>query len=77
VNVRSVCIETKDRDSSGHVTITETDFFSLDSTVAGHSAYSIWSLTLAASAFKRYVGAEIDGNKSSMPLQELEAIPSR
>jgi hypothetical protein len=76
VNVTSVYIETEERDSSGHVAITETDFFSPDSTVAVNPAYSIWSLTLAASAFKRYVGAEIDGIKSSMPLQELETLSS-
>ncbi|KAJ6600581.1 hypothetical protein DFH09DRAFT_1070371 [Mycena vulgaris] len=44
VNVTSVYVETQARDSSGHVAITETNFFLPDSTVAVNSAYSIWTL---------------------------------
>ncbi|KAJ7677545.1 hypothetical protein B0H17DRAFT_111783 [Mycena rosella] len=79
VNVTSVYIETQARDSSGHITITETDFFSPDSTVAVNSAYSIWTLNLAGSPFTRYVGADIDGVKSSMALglfNQLPVLPS-
>ncbi|KAJ7113369.1 heme peroxidase [Mycena epipterygia] len=77
VNVTSVYIETQARDSSGHIAITETNFFSPDSTVAVNSAYSIWTLNLAGSPFTRYVGAEIDGVKSSMALfTPLPALPS-
>ncbi|KAF7343034.1 Peroxidase [Mycena venus] len=77
VNVTSVYIETQASDSSGHIVITETNFFSPDSTVAVNSAYSIWTLNLAGSPFTRYVGAEIDGVKSSMALfTPLPALPS-
>ncbi|KAF8144293.1 heme peroxidase [Mycena galopus ATCC 62051] len=76
VNVTSVYIETEDRDSSGHVAITETNFFSPDSTVALNAAYTIWTLNLAGSPDTRYVGAEIDGVKYSMPLfTPLPAFP--
>ncbi|KAJ6474849.1 heme peroxidase, partial [Mycena sanguinolenta] len=61
VNVTSVYIETENRDSSGHVGITETDFFSPDSTIAVNAAYTIWTLNMAGSPYTRYVGAEIDG----------------
>ncbi|KAF7340127.1 Peroxidase [Mycena venus] len=77
VNVTSVYIETEARDSSGHIAVTETNFFSPDSTVAVNPAYSIWTLNLAGSPFTRYVGAEIDGVKSSMALfTPLPALPS-
>ncbi|KAJ6473767.1 heme peroxidase [Mycena sanguinolenta] len=80
VHVTSVYIETQARDSSGHVGITETDFFSPDSTVAVNTAYTIWTLNLAGSPLTRYVGAEINGVKSSMalfiPLPALPTCPS-
>ncbi|KAJ7291594.1 heme peroxidase [Mycena rebaudengoi] len=77
VNVKSVYVETEARDSSGHIGITEANFFSPDSTVAVNSAYSIWTVNLAGSPFTRYVGAEIDGVKSSMALHTpLPALPS-
>lgn len=77
VNVTSVYIETEARDPTGPIIITETDFFSPVSTVPVNSAYSIWTLNLAGSPSTRYVGAEIDGVKSSMSLfTPLPALPS-
>ncbi|KAJ7983218.1 heme peroxidase [Mycena polygramma] len=76
-NVTSVYIETESRDASGHVIITETDFFAPDSSIALNPAYSIWTLNLAGSFFTRYVGAEINGAKYSMALfTPLPALPS-
>ncbi|KAJ6474852.1 heme peroxidase [Mycena sanguinolenta] len=77
VNVTSVYIETQATESSGHVGITETDFFSPDSAIAVNAAYTIWTMNLTRSLYTRYVGAEIDGVKSSIPLfTPLPALPS-
>ncbi|KAK6988033.1 hypothetical protein R3P38DRAFT_3229572 [Favolaschia claudopus] len=76
--VRSVYIETEMRESSSHIGITETDFFSPDPNAPVNAAHTIWTLNVAASGFNQYVGAEIDGVKYTVELlRNLVALPSR
>ncbi|KAK6996397.1 peroxidase [Favolaschia claudopus] len=75
--VKSVYIETEMRDSSSHIGITETDFFSPDPNAPVNAAYTIWTLNVAASGFNQYVGVEIDGVKYTvLQLLSLFALPS-
>ncbi|KAJ7229483.1 heme peroxidase [Mycena rebaudengoi] len=78
VNVASVYAETEERDVSGQISVTESDFFSPDPTVAVNSAYSIWTAYLEGSPNTRYVGAEIEGVKFTVNhrITTLPGLPS-